>query len=97
MNRIVIHPDADTEIIAATQWYDEQRAGLGSEFLDEFEAALARIRLAPETYGVLINRIRQHKLHRFPFAVVYRVESDRIFVLAVMHLHRDPDYWRHRT
>ena len=34
--------------------------------------------------------------HRFPFGIVYRLEMDRIFVLAVMHFHRDPQYWRYR-
>jgi len=24
------------------------------------------------------------------------VEPDGVFILAVMHLRRDPDYWKHR-
>jgi len=38
----------------------------------------------------------------FPFhpeadGVLYSVERNGIFILAVMHLHRDPDYWKHRV
>jgi len=97
MTRIVLHPEADAEVVSAAEWYDKERPGLGAEFLDEFEAAIARIRIAPEAFGPLIRNIRQHMLHRFPFGIVYRVEVDRIFVLAVMHLHREPEYWRRRT
>jgi hypothetical protein len=27
---------------------------------------------------------------------LYRVEPNRIYILAVMHLHRRPRYWRSR-
>jgi hypothetical protein len=35
--------------------------------------------------------------HRFPFAVLYAENNDRLFILAVMHLRREPNYWAHRT
>jgi len=40
--------------------------------------------------------IRRCLTNRFPYGILYSIESDRIFILAVMHLHRDPDYWKHR-
>jgi hypothetical protein len=37
-------------------------------------------------------------LKQFPYGLVYhQPESDWIEVVAVMHLHREPDYWRRRT
>ncbi len=35
-------------------------------------------------------------VRRFPFAILYRVEPERIVVVAVMHLRREPGYWRRR-
>jgi hypothetical protein len=32
----------------------------------------------------------------FPFGILFRVEPNLIEITAVMHLHRDPDYWRTR-
>jgi hypothetical protein len=32
----------------------------------------------------------------FPFAVLFRIRLDFIAVVAVMHLRRDPDYWKNR-
>lgn len=97
MKPVVFHPHADAETIAAAEWYDRQQEGLGGKFLDELENALERIKIAPEAFGVIVRNIRQHTLHCFPYGIVYRVEPDRIFVHAVMHLHRDPQYWRDRT
>jgi hypothetical protein len=31
---------------------------------------------------------------RFPYGVIYSEERDAIFILAVMHLHQEPDYWK---
>ena len=97
MTRVALHPDADAEVIAAAEWYDKQQLGLGGEFLDELEAALARIKIAPGAFGIIVRNARQHMLHRFPFGIVYRLETDCVFVLAVMHLHRDPECWQHRV
>jgi len=33
---------------------------------------------------------------RFPYGVLYSIEPDRVYILAVMHLHRHPDYWKSR-
>jgi hypothetical protein len=43
-----------------------------------------------------IQEVRHCLVHRFPYGVLYSVESEGIFILAVMHLRRDPDYWRFR-
>ena len=40
--------------------------------------------------------IRRCLLKRFPYAILYSQEADALFIYAVMHMHRDPDYWRHR-
>jgi plasmid stabilization system protein ParE len=94
--RAVFHPHADQEMVRAARWYENQRSGLGKDFLDEVEAAVARVRADPSTYAQIAKGIRQHLVHRFPYAVLYRLEEDRVYILAVMHLHRDPEYWQDR-
>jgi len=32
----------------------------------------------------------------FPYALLYLDEPDRVWIVAVMPLKRDPDYWKHR-
>ena len=39
---------------------------------------------------------RRHFRHPFPYAVVYVVKPDHIWVLAVMHFKQPPSHWLHR-
>jgi hypothetical protein len=45
---------------------------------------------------VLEGDIRRALVHRFPYGVLYAEEENRIWIVAVMNLHRQPDYWRER-
>jgi plasmid stabilization system protein ParE len=40
--------------------------------------------------------IRRALLKRFPFGIFFRLRSNRIRIVAVMHLSRDPKRWRQR-
>ena len=62
----------------------------------EFRAALARIDEAPLLWGLLDRRHRFCRLKRFPFRIVYRIESAEVVVVAFAHKKRRPRYWRNR-
>jgi len=91
MKPAVFHEDAEAELQAAAQWYEGRVPGWGGSFRAEAEAAAS-----PEAFGVLSGDIRCHLLERFPYGLLYRIESDRILILVVMHLHREPGYWEDR-
>jgi plasmid stabilization system protein ParE len=94
--RVVSHPEAEEELEAAALWYEERQPGLGDDFLDEFERTLCRIVAQPERWHRIRSESRKLNFHRFPYAIVYEVHTDQIFITAVMHLHRRPFYWAHR-
>ena len=94
--RVVSHPEADEELEAAALWYDERQPGLGADFLDGFERTLRRILSAPERWRQFRGENRKLNFHRFPFAIVYSVSGEVLYIKAVMHLHRRPFYWAHR-
>jgi toxin ParE1/3/4 len=96
MMPIIFHSEADQEVRDAVDWYDREATGVGAEFLDELGAS-ARIVAAPEAFGILSDDVRCHRLHRFPYGILYQIQPDRVFVVAVMHLHREPDYWKDRV
>jgi len=97
MKTIRFHPEAKAELAAAVRWYEGQLPGLGGQFRAEAKAAVSRIAQAPEAFGAVGDDIRCHILHRFPYGLLYQVHADHIFVVAVMHLHRDPQYWENRV
>lgn len=94
--RLEFHPEARAELLAAAQGYRAESAGLGTAFLAATRHAAGRLLDYPELGTVLRGAFRRYLVPRFPYALVYRVEPERIYVVAVMHLRRRPDYWRHR-
>lgn len=95
--RVVRHPEADEDLEAAAIWYDEQQGGLGDDFLDEFENTLRRILSAPKRWRKFRGENRKLNFDRFPYAIVYSLRRDIIYIKAVMHLHRRPFYWKGRA
>lgn len=94
--RVVSHPEADEELEAAAGWYEQRQTGLGDAFLDEFERTLRRIVAAPERWRKVRDNNRQLNFNRFPYAIVYSVRAEVIYIKAVMYLRRRPFYWQHR-
>ena len=93
---VVSHPEADAELEAAAFWYEERQAGLGDAFLEQFESTLRRILAEPERWRKIRGENRKLNFRRFPYAIVYSLGSDTIYIKAVMHLHRRPFYWKNR-
>jgi plasmid stabilization system protein ParE len=87
---------AEIELDQAIQWYEAQAPGLGRAFLIDVLAAADRISRFPEAWQALGNDIRRYRLSGFPYGLIYTIENGDVLVLAVAHLHRQPDYWRGR-
>jgi len=83
-------------MLDAARYYEEQAPGLGKEFLQKLESAFDDIAANPERWAVIRHEVRRRLIHRFPYAVLYRVEPTEVVVLAVAHLRRRPEYWIER-
>jgi toxin ParE1/3/4 len=91
------HPEAETKFLAAIDWYEQRSVGLGTEFANEIHAALQRAMAMPLAWPCVEGDIRRVIANRFPYGVLYAPRSQALYVLAVMHLRRHPDYWRERV
>ncbi len=49
-----------------------------------------------KAWPVLEGDIRRSLVNRFPYGVLYSEERDKIFIVAVMNLYREPGYWKQR-
>jgi plasmid stabilization system protein ParE len=92
----VFHPDAEVELNQAIEWYEAREPGLGLDFAAQVYAAIQRAQAFPLAWQEMGSDIRRALVHRFPYGVLYVPERDRVLVIAVMHLHRQPDYWQDR-
>jgi plasmid stabilization system protein ParE len=87
---------AEGELAEAIQHYNRERPGLGDEFARELKRTTSRIASHPLAWVSVSHRTRRCRTNRFPYGVLYQIRENRILVVAVMHLHRDPDSWRDR-
>jgi plasmid stabilization system protein ParE len=95
--RHAFHPEAQAELEAAIEYYEGCKAGLGVDFAAECFACLRAIENHPAAWPVLEGELRRCLLRRFPYGIVYVAAGGRVLVVAIMHLHRQPGYWRDRT
>jgi plasmid stabilization system protein ParE len=94
---LTLRPEAEHDLKDAAHWYERQREGLGHRFLDEALDAFGRIAEQPKLFPVVHRSVRRALIRKFPFAIFYRVETDAIVVLAILHGSRDPVRWKERT
>ena len=95
--RVHIRPEAETDIKEAAIWYEKQQKSLGNDFLDEVQSTFEIISNNPHLYVEIHRQVRRALIHRFPFAIYYRIEKKRLIVFAVMHGSRHPRQWKQRA
>lgn len=95
---IQILDEATEELLAATQWYDSEREGLGDELLTEIHNALTSIQETPTLWPIISGSrgARRFVCQRFPYIVYYLVRNDAIWIVAIAHSSRQPGYWHYR-
>ena len=101
MTPVTLSREATAEVTDAMLWYDDQRPGPGSEFLDEVEAFLPHLGEQPVAFPVLHEprglQIRRAILPRFPYVLVFIDLGTEVRVVAVAHVRRAPGYWIRRV
>ena len=82
---ILFHPEAQAEYDAAIAWYQSRSLQAASHFEAEMSAILGLIGAGPETFSNYDDEHRFAVLRRFPYSVVYQVQSGQVHVVAVAH------------
>ena len=94
--RVRFRLEAAEDVEAARTWYDEQRMGLGADFVRSLDQVIQLIIAFPEAFPEIAVGHRRALLVRFPYAVYYRVDRDVVDILACLHGSRSPEVWRSR-
>jgi toxin ParE1/3/4 len=94
---VIIHSEAIEELDGAVSYYEDQKVGLGLDFLAEVEQTLSKIQQNPNLGAVYkVTGLRRYVIQRFPFLVFYAELEELIWVVAIAHGKRRPEYWRKR-
>lgn len=88
--------EALSEFDNAANWYDQQRPGLGAEFVQAVDSAIQRLIVHPETWSTIDDRFRRCPVENFPYDVVFVIRDEVILIFAIAHHRRKPDYWSDR-
>lgn len=94
---VIVRTEAQIDLEEIFVWYEEQQVGLGFEFLQGIEDVIQKILHNPY-YASAIEEARAASLKRFPYEIVYRIDQQKqqVRVIAVIHQHRNPEWFRQR-
>ena len=87
---------AVAELNDTVAYYELELEGLGERFRKEIQNCIKRIAKNPNAWSKEIGHVRRYILHKFPFKILYSIEEDHIFIVAIAHQHRKPNYWVER-
>ena len=96
MRQIVIEDAAKDDLRQSAKYLDQERPGIGRDFMAEITATLDRIAHYPLSAPVVWNQFRRARVPRFRYDIIYAVEPERIVIVAVVHQRRHPDFWKDR-
>jgi toxin ParE1/3/4 len=94
--RLEILREAELELSNAIAYYEEIQPGLGLGLKREAWQCIRWIRENPTVPRLRPKGYRRVKLKRFPYYAAYFVWNDIIWVLAIAHVRRRPEYWMDR-
>lgn len=98
MKPVLIHVEAEEELVESTRYYEERSQGLGLDFKERVKRAIFDLQAFPTRFGFhRIKPFRRFQLGRFPFSVIYLELPDVIWIAAIAHDKREPGYWRNRS
>lgn len=95
-------PEAEAELRAAAAWYKERSPEVARRFLAEVRALSRAVARMPFRFAALVDPERDPPARRalvpgFPYAIIFVVTEQTVYVLAIAHQHRAPGYWIHRV
>ena len=98
MKSVTIHSEATEELDNAIKYYEKQKMGLGLDLLSEIEQVLEKIKINPNLgTDHTIEGVSRYVIRRFPYIIFYVEFEAFIWLVAIAHGKRKPDYWKKRN
>jgi hypothetical protein len=90
---VIFNELAVREMNDAIAYFELQFSGLGAAFKEEIKNSIARIIKYTRAWPKVDEDIRKYSLHKYPYNVYYSIEKNHVYVIAIAHQHRKPNYW----
>lgn len=97
MTTVEYHEAAEDELLTEIHYLEIQARGLGRRFFAEVQRTENLIGQFPKSGAEISPGIRKVILHKFPYSIIYTIETDTLLILALAHHSRRPAYWSDRV
>ena len=94
--KVVFATEVWAEVDAARAYYENEVEGLGKAFVYAVHDSIEEIKNYPTSSRIIRGSYRRFLTPRFPFGIVYQISEHTIYVVAVAHLRKRPNYWKNR-
>ena len=90
MKRAVFHPEASLEFLEAIKYHAAISIELGQRFDSEIQRLVGEVSRDPQRFLRIDPPVQRALSPEFPYSVVYLEQTDRVWIVAVMHAKRRP-------
>lgn len=77
-----------------SKFYEQQAPGLGTYFRDCLVEEIEKLHVSAGTHQIVPEGFYRSISRRFPFAIYYLFEGDKVIVSAILDSRRDPEWIR---
>lgn len=88
--------EAELDLLEAIRWYDERDQELADDLLRRVYKCIASVERSPRLFPIVHRQMRRALVRRFPYQILYEIESEEIIIYAIYHSARDPHVWKIR-
>jgi toxin ParE1/3/4 len=93
---VILHIEAEADVVQALEWYAERSALAARAFVQELSHVIRLAVRSPEAWPKSFGNTRRIVFPRFPFDLVFRIRGETLEIVAVAHQRRRPSYWADR-
>ncbi|NBX02951.1 MAG: type II toxin-antitoxin system RelE/ParE family toxin [Alphaproteobacteria bacterium] len=94
---LTLLPPAEADLLDAKLWYEKADPALSDDFKHRVAGALSKITDNPLAFPLITDRLRRALIGRFPYHILYFLESNHVYVIGVLNQRRNPTHWQSRT
>ena len=95
--KIIFVEEAKFEFDDTVLFYELEQKNLGKLFKKELKRLIDILINYPKIGSNENYSLKSLLLHKFPYKVIYYIRKEEIYILAIAHQHREPDYWVDRS
>lgn len=96
MMEYIYHAEAFDEYREAVSHYKNISLNVANQFVINVEHGVALIREQPHAWSIVSKNIRRSIVKGYPYSIFFSEFNGKIYILAMAHQKRKPNYWKKR-